>query len=91
MQGAISAYNSNKSRIYTKANGNGVRELFLDNNTSKVETIITIIINMGRQRKPHRKSHEGCEQCKDRHIKVRRRGAVSVSLSPAATAITSIG
>lgn len=44
-------------------------ELVLNKNTSKVETIIAI--NMRRQRKPHRKSHEGCEQCKDRHIKVR--------------------
>lgn len=66
-----------------------VHENSLDNNTSKVEKIT--IINMGRQRKPHRKSHEGCEQCKDRHIKVRRRRAVLVPLSPAATAIASTG
>lgn len=52
--------------------------LFLDNNTSKVETIITI--TMGRQRKTHRKSHEGCEQCKDRHIKVRTRTVPSACL-----------
>lgn len=47
-----------------------MQQLSPDNNNSWAENTITP--KMGRQRKTHKKSHEGCEQCKDRHIKVRR-------------------
>lgn len=73
------------NRVYTKRMGSGLLNFLLDNNTSDAETIFTM--NISRQRKAHRKSHEGCEQCKERHVKVRRQRRRLIPLSPVGMAI----
>lgn len=37
------------------------------------------LVNMARQRKAHKKSRDGCAQCKERHIRVRDLDSVLIS------------